>query len=250
MDDFTSALGLSRSSLSQQIADKLEELILSGRLSPGDRLPPERDLARQLGVSRPTLREAIHLLQDRGFLEQRQGDGTYLTGMHSDQLYRSVQRLFVSANRPYEELVSIREMFEPVVAGVAARHAKPENTEAVQQAIWASQKPGITAEEYAQAVMNIHRAIIEATQNKMLVALFRPVLDLMLKTTGLMFVRLHRSTDNLTGPDEHQQILDCIKDGRAEDAAAAMRHHLRHLRRDVAEFLSRSEGASGDDAVG
>src|SRR4051794_24398314 len=100
-----------RSGLADQAVAQIERLIIEGRLEPGQKLPPERELGAKLGVSRPTLREAIRALTAMGLLESRQGDGTFVLDFEARPLLRPA-RLLLARKGGLDWLFEVREVLE------------------------------------------------------------------------------------------------------------------------------------------
>src|SRR5688572_21779761 len=115
--------------LYRQIADQIAALIDRGEYSPGQRLPPERDLAKQLGVSRPSVREALIALEVEGFVEVRMGSGVYVT----DRRGLAASKAAVDAG-PFE-LIRARWMIESECAALAAKNATKAQLKAIEEAL-------------------------------------------------------------------------------------------------------------------
>ena len=112
---------MQRAALPDQIAARLIALLTEHRLKPGDRLPPERELAASMGVSRSSLREALRALAMLGVAETRQGDGTYLTALEPEQLLRPVGLVLSLSDAGLAELFEARKLVEPGLAALAAQ---------------------------------------------------------------------------------------------------------------------------------
>src|SRR5579884_537846 len=116
--------------LYRQIADQIRSLIRSGEYGPGARLPPERDLARQLGVSRPSVREALIALEVEGLVEVRIGSGVYVAGPRPAHAAREV----AADSGPFE-LIRARWLIEAECAAMAAKAATKAQVRAIEQAL-------------------------------------------------------------------------------------------------------------------
>src|SRR3954468_15733751 len=112
---------VTRDALPDQIAARLIDLITERQLKAGDRLPPERELAATMGVSRSSLREALRALAMLGVAEMRQGDGTYLSNLQPGSLMRSVGLVLAMSDTGLEELFEARKLVEPGLAKLAAQ---------------------------------------------------------------------------------------------------------------------------------
>jgi len=179
---------LDRQKLNEQIAEKIQLQITDGKLKPGDRLPPERELAGLLRVNRATVREAIHLLRERGLVERKNGRGTRIVAMLPGNVGAAIDRLFISNNCSHRELQDFRGIFEPKVAAFAAAKAGPEDIKKlgavlrVLEEAWVIQDPVSLASADAQ----FHLALAAASHNTLMLAVasgLNIVLERFMRTT-------------------------------------------------------------------
>ena len=117
---------VTRAALPDQIAARVVAMITERHLKPGDRLPPERELAQVMGVSRSSLREALRALSLLGVTEMRQGDGTYLTALDPDALMRPFGLVLALSDGQLQELFEARRVIEPGLAALAAERIDEE----------------------------------------------------------------------------------------------------------------------------
>src|SRR2546426_12570608 len=110
----------------EQVAEQIQRLVAEGTLKAGDRLPAERDLARQFGVGRSSLRDAIRTLETMGVVESRHGAGTVIRDLDADALVIPLANALMRKRQMVSELLEVRRMIEPALAGRAARNATPE----------------------------------------------------------------------------------------------------------------------------
>src|SRR3954454_3077984 len=129
---------VTRDALPDQIAQRLIALITERALKPGDRLPPERELAATMGVSRSSLREALRALAMLGVAEMRQGDGTYLTSLQPEKLMRPVGLVLALTDTGLAELFEARKLVEPGLAAWAAERRDDAAAEAIMDCAHAS----------------------------------------------------------------------------------------------------------------
>ena len=120
-------------SVSQQVFEQLRELIYRARLKPGEQLLPERELARVLGVSRPTLRQALNRLVDRGLLEHRQGQGTFVRPLEARKDYNPLVAVIDDHEASLLELLEVRLALECNAAVLAARRATADDILAISK---------------------------------------------------------------------------------------------------------------------
>jgi GntR family transcriptional regulator, transcriptional repressor for pyruvate dehydrogenase complex len=229
----------------EQIIMHIRGAISSGELRPGDRLPPETELARSLGVSRPTVREALKVLEALNVLESSTGPtgGTFvrtLSGVGvADNLKDSITLLLDVDQLTLEELWAAREAIETRAVGIAAAR----RTERDLATMWGT----IESDEYKKfddyfPDITFHRAIADASGNRLL-SLFMLSIHLTLRTLAERYVLPSESKQ--VSQDQHRLIYEAIRDRDATRARARMEEHLRvsyEVYRQAA--LRRSEGES------
>ena len=210
--------------LYRQISDQLRKLIVDGEFPVGSRLPSERDLAVQLGVSRPSLREALIALEVEGYIEVRMGSGIYVCPQQSMQREGQID---LSAEAGPLELIRAREMIEGEVAYAAARNASDAQIDAIEEAFQlmiAHTDAGINPLE---ADRLFHIRVAEATGNSVLVGLVTQLFDARL---GPLFKRLHSHFDSKVvwyeAIDEHALVIQALRARNPDKARAAMRRHM------------------------
>jgi GntR family transcriptional repressor for pyruvate dehydrogenase complex len=212
--------------LSQRVVGAICELVDEKRLRSGDRLPPERELAQMFGVSRPVLREAVKLLEARGTLVVRHGQGVFVRIPDEDALPSSFAALRISL----AELFAMREVLEEPAAAWAAASAMPQDVELLEAALRSElegrQQP-IDFDELGRLDAAFHMLIVEIARNRFL----RETLDVLqqmlaagMETTLAIPGRLERSHS------EHQAIFRAIARGDSNAARRAVRKHIREAR--------------------
>ena len=161
-----------RERLHEQIADTIQRLIVEHQLQPGWHLPPERELAKQLGVNRMTVRQGLYLLQQRGLIDVKVGSGSVLKSMASSVVAESIERYFVFGHCSHRELMTVREILEPEVAALAATHATLEDlarVKALVEQMEASLAKG-DIEMCVVADLDFHLELAVASKNRLLIA--------------------------------------------------------------------------------
>ena len=235
--------------LYRQIADHLSSLIASGEFPEGSRLPSERDLAEQLGVSRPSVREALIALEVAGKVEVRVGSGIFVAARRPVALVDPSKE----GQGPFE-LLRARGLVEGEVAAEAARAAKPEELDIVRAAVdemRLRQRRNLSAEG---ADRDFHLGIARATHNS---ALASVVQDLWDRGRGDIWKRMehHFQTPELRAAilGDHQAILAALETRDARGARAAMRRHLERVDREFTqgwELLKEQEGVEAPKDAG
>lgn len=208
--------------LYRQIADQIRSLIRAGEYSGGQRLPPERDLARQLGVSRPSVREALIALEVEGLVEVRIGSGIYVVA-GADGHGGEVE----AASGPFE-LLRARWIIEGECAALAAKSAKREHIAAMEDALSQMQRAIETDKQQPLAGDRLfHLRVAEATGNGALVAVLKMLWE---ERMGPLFAQLEHHYDTpelwIAAIAEHRNVLKAIVARDADAARAAMQRHL------------------------
>lgn len=212
--------------LTARIRGEILRVMTERRLQAGDRLPAERELAALLGVSRPSVREAIRLLQAEGRLDVRHGSGVYVTEAETQQRLR--RELSPSSN--FELLFDMREVLEVPAARWAAERQLPQLGE-VRRAFEAldtcSRSDSPDAKELQRLDITFHTRIVQASGNSLLEQTQAVIYDLILegmRSTLTVPGRLQASRQ------EHAAILAALEGGDADAAAEAALAHIRGTR--------------------
>jgi DNA-binding FadR family transcriptional regulator len=216
----------------EQVNDQLRELIVSGELAPGERLPNEAVLAREFGVSRATVREALRILTAQNLIRTTKGAGggsyvTLPTVDHISEFLRgNLNLLSESEHVSLEEFLELRELIEVPAARLAAQRASEADVDRLRDSI--PERPlRMTTQEQVVYNKGFHTVIVEACSNTLLYIAAQPVFTVLQthlarSTLGRSF---HRSIN-----EHHRGILDSIQGGDADGAAEQMRAHLEYLR--------------------
>jgi GntR family transcriptional regulator, transcriptional repressor for pyruvate dehydrogenase complex len=219
---------VTRDALPDQIASRLIALIKERRLKAGDRLPPERELAASMGVSRSSLREALRALAMLGVTEMRQGDGTYLTSLEPDALMRPVGLVLALSDSGLQELFEARKLVEPGLAALAAQRIE-DASEILDCAV----RSGDTlkdAEAFMWNDIELHALIAKAADNAILCRL--------LDSIASMGIASRRRTGRLAdvreqSAQDHVEIAAAIAQHDPQAASDAMLRHLQNVERAV-----------------
>lgn len=212
-----------------QAATRIKEYLFSGAVRSGEKLPAEITLGEQLGVSRPTLREALRQLQGTGYVEQIPNRGYFAritdTDMEQQMGAEQARRWFGSNGTSLAEFFEARTVLEPQAARLAAARQDPDALKELQQAqdaFASAQENGDTA-QLAKLDNALHAAIIHGAKNRHLNSFFEELTCFFLEYSSCSFstpVDISRTTE------EHAAIVAAIVAGRAEDAAEAMAKHI------------------------
>lgn len=212
-----------------RIADQLLELIQVSKLNPGDRLPPERQLSELLEVSRPSLREALHILQARGFVAIKHGQGTFV----EEPLVAQELRAFVmSREHDLNELYDAREVLEVPAARWAASKATKEDIRTLRatlnQMAAIAEADAIDYEQLKFLDAKFHLTIVGIAKNRFInqtLHVLQEVMGMSMETT----LRLPGRID--VSAKEHEAILDAIERGDGDAAAKLSHAHIAGARK-------------------
>ena len=220
---------LKRDKLYKQVADRIQNLIAADSLRPGDKLPGERELAEQMGVSRTVIREAIRVLSDRGLVQVKSGCGTYVRELSHKDAAASFG-LFLKLKHStgsFEHLNEVRRTIEIEAAGLAAQRATAEDHSTMEAAIQCMDTFRDEPRRYAECDMAFHTAIVAATHNELFGILMSPISELLEEMVRVSLGAPNATADGLA---HHRSILAQIKAGDSEAARQAMRDHLSHAK--------------------
>ncbi|MBW2031724.1 MAG: FadR family transcriptional regulator [Deltaproteobacteria bacterium] len=220
-------------SIPEAIIRELESLIDSGFIPEGSKLPPERELAKILNVSRPSLRVAIKVLSLLGILENRQGDGTYLT----DSNQWTIEPLSIMLSMKKGALLDIfeaRESIENSCAGFAALRRDEEDLCEMQRALDNMHSNYDNPDKYIEYDLNFHKAVIFAAKNPVFVDLMEKIYRLLVDTRNNSRrypSELYREKNF----QQHVKIFESIKNSDFQKATTAMAQHMGHIKRRLME---------------
>ncbi len=225
--------------LSTAVVRQIEQLILRGILRPGERLPAEREMADRMGVSRPSLREAIATLHDKGLLESRAGAGVFVAGVLGSAFSSALVTLFAGHDEAVIDYVAFRRDLE----GLAAYRAAEKGTDtdlAVVDAVFkkmeAAHSKRNPADE-ARLDAEFHLAIIEASHNVIMLHMMRSMFDLL--RNGVFYnrsVMFKQRTTRVTLLDQHRAINDALQARNPDAAKAAIEAHMDYVADGLVEW--------------
>lgn len=217
----------------EQIAAQIEQLILSGELQSGDRLPTERELASQFGASRTAVREAMKQLEQKGLVEMHPGRGTRVIDGTSEAMRDSLGLMMrVGQAGSSVSLVELREILEPEIAALAASRAGEEHIAAMREAVRIMDEHLDDAAAFIIADNGFHRALASGSRNTLILALVDSIVDMLSEQRKQIFMI---EGGPQRGQYHHKLILDAVVRHDSEAAREAMRAHLRQVREDVGQ---------------
>jgi DNA-binding FadR family transcriptional regulator len=217
------------------VADQLLELIATGRLRPGDPVPPERELVENYRVGRSSVREALRMLESRGLIEAR-GNGTFTVSHARNTLNQSLELLLSVAEADLHELFEIRRILEGECAALAAARRREADLVRMRAAI-AEMESGIGSEDaYIAADLEFHLTIAEATGNRVAAHLMHALRDQLHRALGTVYQIPHSAERSLA---QHRQIVEAIGARRPDEARASMQAHIGRVEREIDTMADR-----------
>lgn len=225
---------------------RIRELILSGTLKPGDKLPQEFTLADELGISRNSMREAVRVLEQMRVLTVRHGSGTYVSTLRPAELLEGIAfAVEMMAGHTLQEVVEVRQLLEPAATRLATTRMTPAKLQRIVDAYEAG-RAQTSIEQLVQCDLDFHAAIVHAADNETL----ESILDGLSSKTIRMRIWGGIVNDNAVGltHDFHLQILQAIQSGDAHMAEAAALVHVTHARGWLDAATAALGGAASSEA--
>jgi GntR family transcriptional repressor for pyruvate dehydrogenase complex len=236
----------------ERVADtvmhQIEKLILRGILRPGERLPSERDLSEKMGVSRPSLREAIADLEYRGLLATRKGSGIYVADVLGSAFSEPLIQLFASHDEALFDYISFRRDLEGMAAERAARLASDTDLKVITtifKKMEAAHRKRNPAEESALDA-EFHMAIIDASHNVFMLHMMRAMFEML--RAGVFYnrqVMFKVRTTREALLDQHRMIHDALLARKPEAARKAVENHLGY----VEKCMHENQAAENNEIV-
>lgn len=208
------------------IIDQIKALVRASHYGPGTRLPSERDLAVQLGVSRPSVREALRTLALMGVLDTRQGSGTQIAGTGSNLLKAPFEFLILLEQPSLAELYEARELIEVFLAGRAAERHRPQELDALAAALGALRDAVAAPDHWVGANLRFHRAIWAAAHHRVLERIMNSLQDGILLCSESSRAGLRNNLRKALAL--HEAIFEAIRLRKADDARRAMAADIRY----------------------
>jgi len=213
--------------VSAQIAEQIRSSILAGEFAPGDKLPPERELAEMFGVSRPSVREAINVLAAAGLVMSYQGGGTVVMSLVETHAGNPLTELIRVQSERALDVIEVRKGMESWTAYYAAHRALPEDLRKMEEIIAGMERnlEGFSPSEDLDA--NFHIVIARSTHNIVWLHLMQTIFDAMKEFQQTVWRAVYLTAeDHLLLYRHHLRIYEAIKSRDSEVARQAMLDHL------------------------
>ncbi len=223
--------------LSEKVAEQLRKAIGEGKLKVGEKLPSQPDLAELMGVSRPSIREAVILLELQGMIETVQGGGTIVKNIAAQEIQTPIEALLGADKERIMELTDVRALLEVWSAKRAASNRTEDELKQILALVEGMEKDFETGSIHYELDAKFHKEIAGATHNTILTHLIGSVFDLIRES-----IKFHREQMLVSRSDQekifehHRKVYEAIRDQDPEKAEAAMHEHLQFV---IGEYRAR-----------
>ena len=216
---------LPRGTLAEQVTEQLEKLIIAKQLQAGEKIPSERELAKQFGVSRTVIREAVRALQARSMLEVNSGSGTVVRNVTTQSVSKSFSMLLRRGGPhvDYAKVSEVRRLLEVEIAGLAAERRTASDIDKLHAIVHTMDEMQRDRDSFARIDVAFHVALAEATHNDLFVVLLESLADIMLEVRRTGFDAPGASSHAI---EYHRRIYEQVRDGRIVEAQQIMSEHL------------------------
>ncbi|MFN7945457.1 MAG: FadR/GntR family transcriptional regulator [Blastocatellia bacterium] len=219
----------------EEVARQIEAAILTNHQRPGDQLPPERELIARFAVSRSVIRESLKVLAEKGLIEIVPGKGAFVREPGAGALQDALQ-LYLRRQRDEgfaRDLTEVRQLLEGETAALAATRATEDDLKKIEEALAGMEAGKDSLTQFAQADLQFHQALAEATHNELMQLLLHPIAGML---TDLMMHLSPLPEAREEAIKHHRRILNAIRRSNADQARHAMQAHLGQFERRFREY--------------
>lgn len=224
-----------KTKLYQEITEQIQRLIKEGQLKHGDQLPPERRLAEIFQVSRHSVREAIRTLEEKNVLKSRIGSGTYVMIEDRSLVIDFLARAIHKEKDKLAEIFQFRRMIEPQIAALAAEQASNSDVSELLDLLDRQKRTGTDFRAAIEMDQALHLTLARATKNGILLKVVERLNDILSESRVQISQSQGRLERSVAG---HSRVIQAVADGDSEEAAKAMKEHLKQ----VEEYALGSQG--------
>ncbi len=200
----------------KKVMNQIQNLILDGKLTIGQKLPPERQLAEELNVSRPVIKQAISALEVIGVIESRHGNGNYIVSNSGDLFNTAAINFYLNKGNDID-ILEFRYILEVKFAGMAALKATPQQLDDIEK-ILNKMKHVTSSQDRFELNTSFHREIIKISGNLLIISFYDSILELIIKHISF--------TDGIGFYENHLAIFNAIKERNPQLAARNMAIHF------------------------
>lgn len=233
---------ISPKKISSQIAEQIRSSILAGEFSPGDKLPPERELAEMFGVSRPSVREALNLLASSGLIESYQGGGTVVKSLVEISAGNPLSDLIKGEQERALDVIEVRKCMEAWTSYYAAKRALPEDIRKLEKIVAEMERNLEEMKPSQDLDANFHVIIAQATHNVVWLHLMQSIFDAMKEfQRGVWRAVYLTEEDHRHLFQHHRAVFEAIRDRDPERARNEMLTHLTFAEQRSSDYVSRQK---------
>ncbi|WP_027632217.1 FadR/GntR family transcriptional regulator [Clostridium hydrogeniformans] len=210
----------------KQVINQIKEMIIEGKLKKGDKLPSERDMAEQLGVSRASIREALIALEVVGLTESKQGSGNYIKETFDNTLIEPMSIMFILEDISIKSLYEFRRVLELEAVVISAKRIENSEIQVLEEVI-DNLRNSNSEDEKSTLDKEFHYIIIKSTKNPLIINFFETISKLMdnfIKSSRGAILAAEETKDVLMS--SHEKILESLKERNEENAYKEMKKHL------------------------
>ena len=233
-----------KANLYEQIADRLEEIILGEDMREEDKLPSEQALADKFNVSRNVIRESLKILKERGLIDSRNGTGSYITKPEASNLSDVINRMVVLENMDFKDIYDVRIILETAACKRAATNITDEEINHMEELLERLKDRNITVEERRELDFSFHIAIATATGNTLLVVFVQTMKNVFIDMIE-KGIFIEGGIDDATL--RHQNILAALKKRNPEQAETMMYEHLHFSKKNVEIYYTGLKAEGEED---
>lgn len=223
-----------RKSATEGIIEQITSYIEGERVKPGYKLPSEQELMHQFGVSRSTIREALHALVVLDVLESKPGKGYYVKHGYQLPLQANNLRKILLQDKTFFDLLEARESVERTIAVLAAQRATNDDIQAMEEALKGVQEAIGRGEDPTDYTVAVHLQMAHASHNEVLVGLMEQLLPMIAEKARKVQIPAQRNYE------EHKDLVDGIKTGDPQALEKIITKHLGYIRNKFIEYLEAS----------
>lgn len=224
-------------SVPDRLSVDLERLILEGELEPGERIPPERELAEHLQVSRASIRDALRELENRGLIDRKPGRGTIVlkpgeNGRHAGEVLGGLEVL----KPELRDIMELRAIVEPPIARIAAGRATARDVTQLRELVEAMESSSVSKERYAELDRAFHQAIAQYAHNPLLVFINERIAEQIEPSRADRYQTKARQESSSAA---HRRILEAIASQDGDLAEHEAREHVLGIGREIAKATTK-----------
>ncbi|MEW6243898.1 MAG: FadR/GntR family transcriptional regulator [Bacillota bacterium] len=231
-----------KSRVYEEIASQIKQLIIEGRFKPGDRLPPEREMAEIFRVSRNSVRDALRTLELMGLVECRHGDGTIVTCVTPETLISPLAAILATRRNLLSALMEVRKIIEPPAAQMAAQRINEDDLRELEQILASQEQKAMQGEYTIEEDNDFHYTICMAAENEVLMLMVTHIMGLLSESRARSLQTAGRVRMSVAG---HRRILDAIKRRDPDLARDAMLKHLEEIENTILKNMGQENVGAG-----